>query len=621
MNIPSQIFANQSSRFDALFQNDSLGILLINKKGDIVSANNFLLSQFGYKDVDELVGKKVEMLIPNRFHKHHHHYRDGYFDNPEQRAMGAGRDLFAIRKSGEEFPVEISLSSYKGEDENDYLGIAFVSDISKRKEIEQEIIQQKQQSEALFQNASLGILVIDKSGHIVSANKFLLSQFEYANADELIGQKVEMLIPQRFHKHHEHYREGYVANPEIRPMGEGRDLFGIKKNGKEFPVEISLSSFNNDGGKFGIAFISDITKRKEIEDAILRQQQKFSALIQNSADGILITNREGNVFFASPSVEKIFGHTLKEFMKLRPRDLIHPDDQEMAAKKREWLDKNPGKPITYLIRLSNKAGKWMWHEATATNLYDDPSINGLLTNIRDVSERVVLEKHREDFVSIATHELKTPVTSIKAYAQFLRSRFEKDGDIASASLVGKMDVQLNRLIGLIEDLLDATKIEGGKLVLHEYFYDFNELVDEIVSDMQRTTAQHKIIVKLGDTAKVYGDRNRIGQVLTNLISNAIKYSPGKDEISVTSELKENSVQLSVEDHGVGIAEKFRSKIFDRFYRVSGPYTNTFPGLGLGLYISSELVKRHHGRIWVQSTEGEGSTFCISLPFDYRTLKK
>src|ERR1035437_3282871 len=113
MDIPSEIFNNQSSRFEALFQNDSLGILLINKKGEIVSANNFLLSQFGYGDVSELVGKKVEDLIPKRFHKHHVHYRESYFEKPERRVMGVGRDLFAVRKNGEEFPVEISLSSYK----------------------------------------------------------------------------------------------------------------------------------------------------------------------------------------------------------------------------------------------------------------------------------------------------------------------------------------------------------------------------------------------------------------------------------------------------------------------------------------------------------------------------
>jgi PAS domain S-box-containing protein len=366
--------------------------------------------------------------------------------------------------------------------------------------------------------------------------------------------------------------------------------------------------------------VNETNRGRDVQEALIEQQKRFYALIENSADGILVTNRDGAVLFASPSIERIFGYTVEEFKSIKPRGLIHPDDLEIATTNRKWSDENPGKAVSYTIRLLNKSGKWMWHEATVINLFDTPYINGYLTNMRDITERKILEKHKEDFIGIATHELKTPITSIKAYAQFLKKHFEKEKDIRSAELIGKMDNQVNKLIGLIEDLLDVTRAESGRLTLNEGLYDFNELVTEEAADLQRTHATHRIIMKLEPTPKVYGDREKIRQVLCNLINNGIKYSPGKGEIIITSSLNGGEIQLCVEDHGVGIPEDLKERIFERFYRVSGPYTNTFPGLGLGLYISSEIIKRHHGRIWVDSKKGEGSTFCFCLPLDYRLVQ-
>lgn len=228
---------------------------------------------------------------------------------------------------------------------------------------------------------------------------------------------------------------------------------------------------------------------------------------------------------------------------------------------------------------------------------------------------------RSEFMSIASHELKTPVTSIKAYVQVLQQRFTKRGDEQSAQQLAKMDVQLNKLTNLIGDLLDVTKIESGKLSFHIEEFDFNTLIVEMVEDLQRTTTKHSIIIEGEIQQKVCGDRDRIGQVMTNLITNAIKYSPQTKKILVQISKDGNFVKLCVKDFGVGISKEKQGKVFERFYRVSGPKENTFPGLGLGLYISSEIIKRQGGRIWVES-EGsgkglpagrQGSKFCFTLP--------
>jgi PAS domain S-box-containing protein len=351
---------------------------------------------------------------------------------------------------------------------------------------------------------------------------------------------------------------------------------------------------------------------------VRKTAERFHALVENSADVIAVTDANAKILYCSPSVKKALGYTVKEFRKLNGLSLIHPEETEIVQKFFEDVMQSPGKSKFLLHRYLHKNGKYVWVESTIKNLLNDPSVKGIVSNFKNVTERIVLEKQKEDFVGIATHELKTPVTSIKAYAQILLRRFNKEGNTAAAKMIEKMDGQLNKLIALIGDLLDVTKIEAGRLQLHEEFYDFNHLVKEVVEELQRTTERHKIITHLEPVSNVYGDKERIGQVLTNLISNAIKYSPASSDIMVNSTVDDNKLTICVEDRGVGIAKDQQAKVFERFYRVSGPEGDSFPGLGLGLYISNEIIKRQGGGIWVESEKGKGSSFCFTLPLDYRT---
>ncbi|MDB5200176.1 MAG: domain S-box protein [Chitinophagaceae bacterium] len=350
---------------------------------------------------------------------------------------------------------------------------------------------------------------------------------------------------------------------------------------------------------------------------VRKTAERFHALVENSADGIAVADASGKVLYASPSVKKALGYTVREFRKLDPWTKIHPEEMETIKKFYADVMRSPGISKSILHLYLHKNGSWVWVENTITNLLDHPSVKGIVSNFKNITERVVLEKQKEDFVGIATHELKTPVTSIKAYAQILLRRFDKDGNIAAANMVEKMDVQLNKLIALIGDLLDVTKIEAGRLALHEEFYDFNKLINEIAEELQRTTSDHKIILTLEQAPEIYGDKERIGQVLTNLLSNAIKYSPASGEIKIFLTVNTNQVMVCVQDRGLGISKDHREKVFERFYRVSGPEGDSFPGLGLGLYISHEIIKRQGGRIWVESEKGNGSVFCFTLPLDYR----
>jgi len=242
----------------------------------------------------------------------------------------------------------------------------------------------------------------------------------------------------------------------------------------------------------------------------------------------------------------------------------------------------------------------------------------ILLAIEDITERKQLEQQKDEFVSIASHELKTPITSVKAYTQILGQRFRKANDEKSVELIEKMDSQLDKLTDLIGDLLDVTKIEAGRVQFHETDFNFNELIEETVVGLQLTTDKHRITTKLHPNVIIYGDCDRIGQVLTNFMTNAIKYSPQADKIHVSTVVSKGNVTLSVQDYGVGLSKKDQAKVFERFYRVGGSDQATYPGLGLGLYISSDIINRHNGRVWVKSKKAEGSTFYFSVPIAKRS---
>ncbi len=237
----------------------------------------------------------------------------------------------------------------------------------------------------------------------------------------------------------------------------------------------------------------------------------------------------------------------------------------------------------------------------------------ILLACEDITEHKEVERQKDLFLGIASHELKTPVTSIKLYTQMLQKRFLKAADAASATVVAKMDAQLSHLTSLMTELLDATKLQAGVLSLQITSFDVNDLVQDIVEEMQHTTDRHQIQIE-GDVHELLSaDRERMSQVLMNLLSNAIKYSPEAETILVRLTANTGTITLSIQDFGIGITADQQAHLFERFFRVRDAAHETFPGLGLGLYISAGIVKQHGGRIWVESQEGAGTTFFVSLP--------
>ena len=232
---------------------------------------------------------------------------------------------------------------------------------------------------------------------------------------------------------------------------------------------------------------------------------------------------------------------------------------------------------------------------------------------RDVTERKEIERQKDIFLGIAAHELRTPVAGIKGYAQLAARRLQRDGESSAVEPLVQLDGQVDRLMRLIDDLLNVTRIESDTLLLRAAPVVLDDLITDVAAEFQRISDQHRIELVLDAPVSITADRDRIEQVVMNLLTNAVKFSPDADVVRIRTSNDAETVVVSVEDFGVGIPKETQPHIFERFYRIGGQNNLGSPGLGLGLFISSEYVKRHGGRIWVESVEGSGTTVSFALP--------
>jgi len=232
--------------------------------------------------------------------------------------------------------------------------------------------------------------------------------------------------------------------------------------------------------------------------------------------------------------------------------------------------------------------------------------------MKEIEFRKQAERKKDEFISIASHELKTPLTSVKGYMQLLDRNLDK-GDIQTVKRhLEKAQIQLEKLNDLIADLLDISKIESGKLKFNKRFFDINKMLDGVIEIIHQSNPEFKIVKKGSLSKEIYADEARIEQVVINFLTNAIKYSPGTNEVHINLEGLGEHIYLGVRDFGIGIAPEMQKHVFDKFYRVEETAIH-FQGLGIGLYISAEIIRRHSGEIGVKSQSGEGSEFYFKLP--------
>jgi PAS domain S-box-containing protein len=416
------------------------------------------------------------------------------------------------------------------------------------------------------------------------------------------------------------------------------EIRNYKKSGELFWNELYMSPIKDEAGTVThfIGVQNDITRRKKAEHDLLHQREMMEQKIEERTRVI----RESEEYLASiyqtvreslivldPSfkVLSVNDHFLKTF-KVSIGETFGRTLYELGNGQwnipvlKELLEdilptNNPVENFEVehdFPHIGNKLMLLNAHRIELEGSYKDR----ILIAIEDITERREIERRKDDFLSIASHELKTPLTTVKGYVQMM-NRFMPEGSSDKfKGIVDKTSMYIDRLNNLITELLDVSRIQTGNIELHKEEFDFDKMVYETVEGMQAANKEHNIIIKGKATNSYVGDESHLIQVLNNLLSNAIKYSPDSREVLVYLSLVSNYLKVSVIDKGMGINIEDQKRIFERFYRVNDIQQH-FPGMGIGLYICDQIIKNHNGTLWVESEKGRGSTFSFTLPLNER----
>ncbi|HSW97076.1 MAG TPA: PAS domain S-box protein [Candidatus Saccharimonadales bacterium] len=444
------------------------------------------------------------------------------------------------------------------------------------------------------------------NGIITSWNKGAERMFGYT-AKEAIGKPMTITIPKELRGEEKEIIKRIKKGLHI----EHYETTRIRKDGERISVSISISAIKDKRNVIGASNITrDITEKKKIENELVH----LASLVESSSDAIWSRSLDNRVLSWNKGAEKMYGYTAKEVLGKKIDTLVVPFDKYAELEKiTKRVVKGESIQSIESIRIT-KEKKKIDVSMTLSPLKDPQGqVVGVSAIVRNISQQKEQEKLKDEFISMASHELKTPITSMKMFLDILHNYLSKDENFEALGYVNRIKDQANKIRDLVNDLLDVSRIETGKMRFNNENFFLDEILRDTIDGMQPAVRKHELLFNQNEKIVVYGDRFRIYQVITNLLNNAVKYSPKKDKIIITAKKIKNEAVVSVKDFGIGIPKDKHQKIFEKLYQVTDPEVKTFPGLGMGLYISNEIIKRHSGKMWVSSQKGKGSTFFFSLP--------
>jgi two-component system CheB/CheR fusion protein len=375
----------------------------------------------------------------------------------------------------------------------------------------------------------------------------------------------------------------------------------------------------NEKGEVTLWFGSstDIDDQKMIQQALKTSEDYFRQVADQTPFMIWKVDAEGLCNYVNKKWIDYTGLSFEESIGIDWNMALHPDDREKEYQKfLACFQKRI--PYHSKFRVRNVLGHYCWFLAQGNPLIAD-EFSGYIGSLTDITEQELAQQatnsllqKKDEFLSIASHELKTPISSMKAYLQIAGRLSNSKEFVQLNPIIQKANNQVNKLTSLVHDLLDVTKIQAGKMEFSPNVFSITDAIHDCIDQMQNNSNNHKVIVESSSSIKVNADKYRVEQVILNLLENAIKYSPDAKDVLLNCDEENGWLKLSVTDFGIGIPEDQKQFVFDRFFRAHTSAHN-FSGLGLGLYISSEIIKRHGGEIGVESKEGKGSVFWFTLP--------
>lgn len=411
--------------------------------------------------------------------------------------------------------------------------------------------------ESLFKSSGEGIMLFNEKGEVVMSNPRAREMFGY-DEGEVLGQKVEKFVPQQAQRKHQGYRKEYIKHPEPRRMGIGRDLSGLKKDGSTFPLEISLSYMQHQNEKLVVAFITDISIRKENEKKLEEQRQKLEE----------------------------YTSELEQKVKARTSELEHMNlGLESQIQERKLAEEALKKSLQDLKKAEQEI-------------------------LKSLEKEKELGELKSRFVSMASHEFRTPLTTVLSSANLIAKYTETNQQEAREKHIQRIKKSVQNLTNILNDFLSLEKLESGVQKVEMQSVNVQELLQEVIEEMEQSTKKDQDIILKGSAPVIQTDGHILKNILFNLISNASKYSPEGKSIEVVME-SIDGLNIHVIDNGIGIPQAEQKGLFERFFR-AGNATN-IQGTGLGLNIVKKYIQLINGEITFISKEGEGSTFTITLP--------
>lgn len=535
--------------------------------------------------------------------------------------------------------------------------------------------------DAIFQYATVGIVVTDSKGRITAVNPFALHEFGYTES-ELLQKRVEVLIPERFRAKHVHHHDTYIENPVTRVMGEGKGFFALAKNGREFPVQISLSNYQKNGEKYVIAFINDISVQKaaedesnriknglellvqehtqkltkaleklEASDAELRQINLFQKTLLDNAGAIIISvNEKGIILTFNREAEKELGYTAAEVIGRHTPLLFH--DSLLIAKRVRALslkEKREVKADMSFLLDGVRDGKdqddeWIYVRKDGskfpvrlniTAIRDEQgTVRGFIGVAIDISRTKKIEVELQEalnkekelselksrFVSMASHEFRTPLSTVLTSA-YLIEQYSATRDQPKRQVhLQRILSSVNMLTDILNDFLSVGKIEEGKIQVRPAHINIKEQVAAVTGEMQQTLKkQQKIRYRhLGET-DVWLDPSLLKHIIMNLVSNASKFSAEGAAIEIETATDKEKLTVAVKDHGIGISKEDQRHLMERFFR--GANAGNIQGTGLGLHIVSKYAELMNGKVDCESELDKGTTFLITFTTKYDGYEK
>jgi PAS domain S-box-containing protein len=604
---------------------DLAPVLIRDANGRIIFWNTGAEQMYGWKS-EEALGKVTHTLFQTEFPQPLEEIKEKIFSQGHWEG-----ELIHTRRDGKRIVVASHWVLHREEREQPGAILEINNDITERKRAEERFRQ-------LIERAPNGMVMVDSKGRIVLVNAQIEKSFGYTR-HELLEQPIEMLVPERFHAHHSTYRNAFLADPTARPMGSGRDLFGRRRDGSEFPVEIGLNPLETEQGMMVLGTIVDITERKRAEEMLRQSQEQLTGVIGSAMDAIISVDEEQHIVLFNAAAERMFhcpaeeaiGRPLIRFIPERFRSAHNEHIQDFG---RTHVTKRSMGALGAIFGL-RADGEEFPIEASISQL-ESEGRKFYTVILRDITERKRAEeqnrrlnetleqrvtdrtaqlqaanKELEAFSYSVSHDLRAPLRHINGFSQALLEDYEDKLDEVGKSYLQEVRGASQEMAQLIDDMLQLARVTRSEIRRERV--NLSEIARTVITKLQEQNSERAVTIDIKTDVWAYGDKRLLRIVLDNLLGNAWKFTAKKEqaEIAFGQEQKDGESVYWVRDNGAGFDMAFADKLFGAFQRLHS--TNEFEGTGIGLATVQRIVHRHGGKVRAEGALHAGATFYFSLP--------